>query len=86
MTALDLQLPLGVEFCPLAQWRYRVLVQALTKFERVFYPDSFSALKVKANTKAVWEQTTSQRGTDKWTLRVAWPGHEFEVYAKEHDR
>lgn len=83
MTALSLQ---TAEFDSYSQWKNRVLVQLLWKFERLFYPDAFSPEEVKPNTKWHVTQLTSQVGTNTWTFRVTWPGHEFEVYAKEFDR
>jgi len=80
-----LLLPAGVEFCPHAQWKYRALIQTLMKFDRVFYPDKFSPLKLRKGTFYNIGQMRSQEGTDTWTVRVAWPGHEYEVYVKEHD-
>jgi hypothetical protein len=55
------------------------------KFDRVFYPDKFSPLKLRKGTFYNIGQMRSQKGTDTWTVRVAWPGHEYEVYVKEHD-
>ena len=84
MTAV--KLPTGVEFDSCAQWKYRVLTQLLWKLERVFHPGPFEPLKMHEGTTWWIGQMASQIGSDSWTFRVSWPGHEFEIYAQEFDR
>lgn len=83
MTVLSLQ---TAEFDSYSQWKNRVLIQVLWKLERLFHKDAFSPAEVKPQTNWQVTQLTSQVGTKMWTFRVMWPGHEFEVYAKEFDR
>jgi len=83
MTLLSLP---TAEFGSCAQWKNRVLTQFLWKLDRVYHEDAFSPLEIRPGTSWRIEQLTSQQGTQMWTFQVSWPGHEFEVCAKELDR